>query len=264
MSSRTISSHLTWTQTQLSTSFTTLPLRSVGPGLCAQPFSRRRAKNTADSSCSLDSGGPPALRAPEHLDGLPDLSPPDLMKVQDSKVSRGRDLFETVASRGGVATVEQPPGSMAWLVPDAMPTLKKFRCHVAWVDACVYDVPSEKFLGLCKHVGGHTLHSLPVHSHAHEHQSIRGAKDAKGGFLSSSSAEYPPALAQALASVPPCLRLSSPAWRTRPCPYKSGPAFSLSHCLGIVCDGAGRHSSADHTLPNPSSPLKELSTKLSH
>ena len=78
----------------------------------------------------------PALRTPEHLDRLPDLSPQDLKKVQDSKAihSRGRDLFEAVACKGGVATVEQVPGSMAWLEPDAMPTLKKFRCHIAWVD----------------------------------------------------------------------------------------------------------------------------------
>ena len=61
--------------------------------------------------------------------GLPDLSPRDLKKVRDSKAihGRGKDLFEAAACKEGIATVEQPAGSMAWLEPDAMPTLKRFQ-----------------------------------------------------------------------------------------------------------------------------------------
>ena len=68
------------------------------------------------SRLKLLPGGPPALRTPEHLDGVPDLSPSDRLKVIQSKAihSRGKDLFEAVATKGGTATVEQPPGSMAW------------------------------------------------------------------------------------------------------------------------------------------------------
>ena len=80
------------------------------------------------------------------------------------------------------------------------------------------------------------MHSLPVQScpQAPVHQRH---KDFKGGFLSSSSAQYRPALVQAL---------------------------PLQECASLqpVFDGAGRPRSADQILPNPLSPLKELSNRL--
>ena len=59
-----------------------------------------------------------------------------------------------------------------------MPTLKKFRCHVAWVDACMYDMPLEKSWAFAS-----TLEDIRFIAsqciHAHTRQSIRGTKDAK-------------------------------------------------------------------------------------
>ena len=108
-----------------------------------------------------------------------------------------------------------------------MPTLKKFRCHIdiAWVDACVLGFDTRFIASQC--------------SHAHRHQSIRGTKD---------SSEYPPALAQALASVfaPKLTSLGHRLASARMC--CSSPSQPESLPRAPVCDGAGRHSSADRTL----------------
>ena len=212
----------------------------------------------AYSRLKLLPGGPPALRTPEHLDGIPGLSPSDMLKVTQSKAihGRGKDLFEAVATKGGTATVEQPPGSMAWLEPDAMPTLRKFRCHVAWVDACMYDMMLEKSWAFAS-TSEDIKHIASLCCHQHRHQSIRGTKDASGGFLSSSSAEYPPALAQALASVF-APKLTSQGHRA--VPLQEWASLQPDE---PVCDGAGRHSSADRTIPVNNSPLQALSNNLS-
>ena len=95
-----------------------------------------------------------------------------------------------------------------------MPTLRKFRCHVAWVDACMYDMMLQKSWAFAS-TSEDIKHIASLCCHQHKRQSIRAAKDASGGFLSSSSAEYPPALAQALASVF-CPKLTSQGHRAVP------------------------------------------------
>ena len=69
----------------------------VGAALFASPCKEY-------SRLKLLPGGPPALRTPKLLDGVPGLSPSDLKKVTDSKAihSRGRDLFKAVACKGGI------------------------------------------------------------------------------------------------------------------------------------------------------------------
>ena len=127
----------------------------------------------------------------------------------------------------------------------------------------MYDMPLEKSWAFAsttediKHVASRCCH-------AYSHQSIRGTKDASGGFLSSSSAEYPPALAQALASVLSA-KLTSQGHRAIPLQEWASLQPSKPEELprAPVCDGAGRHSSADCTIPVSNSPLQALSNNLS-
>ena len=97
-------------------------------------------------------------------------------------------------------------------------------------------------------------------SHGHRHQSIRGTKDSKGGFLRSSSAEYPPALAQALASVfaPKLTSLGHKApasSRVQPL----SPLKDLSNALSSWLQSSGlRASIAAHIIQQkPDCPLSE-------
>ena len=86
------------------------------------------------------------------------------------------------ASKGGAATLEQPPCTVAWLEPDAMPALKKFRC-LAWVDACMYDMPLQKSWAFAS-TSEDIQHVASLCHHSFKHQSTR-KKDVQGGFLSS-------------------------------------------------------------------------------
>ena len=113
--------------------------RSAGQAPWVQPSSLPRAKSTQPPPAS-----PGDPRTPEHLDGLPDLSPHDLKKVQDSKAihSRGKDLFEAVAPwQHGVV--------------GAMPC--SLGCGEV-LDLCQY-IEDVRFI---------------ASSHGHRHQSIRG------------------------------------------------------------------------------------------
>ena len=143
-----------------------------------------------------------------------------------------------------------------------MPTLRKFRCHVVWVDACMYDMPLEKSWAFaCTSEDIRHVSSLCVHNF--RHQSIRGTKDQSGAFLSSSSAEYPPALAQAIASVF-APKLTSLGHQGLPLQEWASlqPEEPEQLPRAPVCDGAGRHSSADCTLPKLNSALGPLASQL--
>ena len=83
---------------------------AIGLIVCAPPCKEyRRLK--------MRPGGPPALRTPAYMDGVPGLSPAQLQKVRDSREihRRGRALLHAVMCKGGVGVLEQPPSSLAWL-----------------------------------------------------------------------------------------------------------------------------------------------------
>ena len=74
------------------------------------------------SRLKMKPGGPPPLRTPEHMDGLPHLNKAQLEKVRQSKEihRRGRQLLYAVMSKGGIGILEQPPSSLAWLEPETI------------------------------------------------------------------------------------------------------------------------------------------------
>ena len=71
------------------------------------------------SRLKLREGGPPALRTPAFLDGLPNLNPKDLEKVQSSHTLMARSVLclELIFAAGGHGHLEQPTNSMALLEP---------------------------------------------------------------------------------------------------------------------------------------------------
>lgn len=63
--------------------------------------------------------GPPALRTPSHMQGVPGISGPDLQKVQDSYVMLERciNCLNLTIAAGGHGHLEQPKSAMSWDEP---------------------------------------------------------------------------------------------------------------------------------------------------
>ena len=137
------------------------------------------------SRLKMKPGGPPALRTPEYMDGVPSLTPSQLQKVRDSEEihRRGRALLYAVMSRGGIGVLEQPPGSLAWLERENHSLFKTFQGHLAWADACKYGKNWAKawcFASNSPRIG--RLAALCNHNIQHEY--IAGVKTSKGEYLS--------------------------------------------------------------------------------
>ena len=88
-------------------------------------------------------------------------------------------------------------------------------------------------------------------THQQKHASIAGVQGSSGQYLSTLTAEYPASLAASLikhcafkvSTQPEVRRLSKPS------------PLSLRPVRLRVCDGAGMHSTADHSIPQPNHPL---------
>ena len=205
------------------------------------------------SRLKLRGGGPPALRTPDHLDGLPGLSSTDLEKVQTSHTIMTRCVLclELVYSAGGHAHLEQPTNSMAWLEPlvrrfirfAALYMVNFPACHYnrnwskSWLLACTF--PAMKSLaGKCSHAPG-------------THESVAGVRFSDGSFKSRITAEYPSEMCEALAKVISSLMQGS-----------SGQIIDLQTALELIPlkdlhdlpvsyeDGGGLFSEPDWSRPN--------------
>ena len=88
-------------------------------------------------------------------------------------------------------------------------------------------------------------------NHQTKHTSIAGVRSTSGQFLSTLAAEYPATLAAGLVTHCAFKVRRDPLVRElrKPCIHSLHP-----HRLKI-CDGAGMHSTADHSVPQPSHPL---------
>ena len=184
--------------------------------------------------------------------GIPNLSPAELSRVHDSHEihRRGRELFKAVASQSGVAIFEQPPSSMAWLEPENFQCLKNFHGHLAWVDACQHGVMLSKSWCFASNDAciQHVASRCP---HQHKHASIAGVESSSGQYLSTLTAEYPASLAACLIKHCAFKVSTQPEVRN----LRKPSLLSLHPVRLRVCDGAGMHSTADHSIPQPNHPL---------
>ena len=157
--------------------------------------------NIPDSN--LRPGGPPPVRTPDHLDGVPGISAADLLKVQESHtmLSRCIQCLILVFQAGGHVHLEQPPWAMSWLEPvvqDFLLLISAFcinlpacasgwNIHKAWMFATSF--PGLQVMGSrCQH---------PQDAHA----SIAGKYNLAGDFLSKDTACYPDSLATTFATL---------------------------------------------------------------
>ena len=211
------------------------------------------------SRLKMQPGGPPPLRTPEHMDGLPHLNQAQLEKVRQSKEihRRGRQLLYAVMSKGGIGILEQPPSSLAWLEPENHNLFREFQGHIAWTDACRYGKDWAKSWAFASnHQRVASLSALCNHNISH--QSIIGTKDSQGNYLSTTTAEYPALLAEILIKQM-SFRVSHSTAPPKPLPFSHKTSFTLPHGPRLkMCDGAGKYSTADHSLPKPTRPHADL------
>ena len=207
-------------------------------------------------------GGRKALRTPQHMNGVPELSPSQRKKLLDSKTihDRGRALFAAVVSKGGVGIWEQPPSAMSWLEEASFQMLRDHQCALVWVDACRRNTAFTKSWAFgCN---SSKIQALEARcNHSYKHQSTAGVKE-QGVYLSTLTAEYPPSLALQLArtdigrtgSFRQALPLHSEIPRT----------ITLAPCRLPICNGAGMRSSADWCHPKPEQPLQAVARPWLH
>ena len=219
---------------------------AIGLIVCAPPCKEY-------SRLKMRPGGPPALRTPDYMDGVPGLSPAQLKKVRDSRE------IHAVMCKGGVGVLEQPPNSLAWLETANFALFQEFQGHLAWVDACRHGKDWAKswcFASNSARIG--RLAGLCNHNIAH--QSIAGVKDASGEYLSTTTAEYPATLTnEIIDSVSYRVTRHSNGPRPLPLGQPATPRPPVGPRLKM-CDGAGNYSSADHSIPAK----HPMPTKIAH
>ena len=89
-----------------------------------------------------DDGGPKALRSPDHLSGLPNLTSWELQRVQESFVmlSRCVEVLTLVFQAGGHVHLEQPLNAMSWLEKIVRQFLQLIGASCINVAACAYEM----------------------------------------------------------------------------------------------------------------------------
>ena len=92
------------------------------------------------SRLNLKRPGCKALRTPQHMDGVPGLSPAEQARVNASAYihpfKTSRTLLRSVVSKAGQAGMEQPPSALSWLQPDNVTMLREWSAHCSHVAAC--------------------------------------------------------------------------------------------------------------------------------
>lgn len=145
--------------------------------------------------------GPQALRTPEHLSGIPGLSPEDLAEVQESHTILARCIQVPllVFDTGGHSHLEQPTNAMSWLEPVVRSFLKHISAYCVSVAACAHDCDWYKSWLFASSFSGLTMLGSTCQHGPDAHQAIQGTKLQDGSFLSKVTACYPTSFATAFA-----------------------------------------------------------------
>ena len=195
------------------------------------------------SRLKLRPGGPPALRTPEEPEGKDNLSALQVFHLQEQEEihDRGRQILFAAHSRGALVGWETPPSAMTLLLTANTDMIQDWNATCAHVAACHWGMDLAKSWLMCSNetaissLAGWCTCTPP-------HPSFAGKRTPQGTFVSSTTAEYPPALAMAVAQIMTRKCTSSGRvvpWKqqmTRPTPTKP---------RAYINDGAGIPSSAD-------------------
>ena len=145
----------------------------------------------------LRPGGPPALRTPDYLQGKPDLTGDQLLKVQESNMMLERcvQCLRLVNSAGGHSHLEQPHTAMSWQEPVVQQYIEQQSCSCVCIAACCYGKDWLKTWMLAATYSAVSQLACACTHPRGSHQQIAGAISSSGQFLSRDTAEYPAQLA---------------------------------------------------------------------
>ena len=150
-----------------------------------------------------DDGGPKALRSPDHVSGLPNLTPWELQRVQESFVmlSRCVEVLTLVFQAGGHVHLEQPLNAMSWLETIVRQFLQLIGASCINVAACAYEMDIYKAWMFASSFPGLRPIGCVCQHPPNSHVRLQGLKDDSGVFASRATAQYPQKLAQLFATL---------------------------------------------------------------
>ena len=203
------------------------------------------------SRLKLKPGGPRALRTPEHLSGVPNLSAASLEKVQQSFEIMVRIVLclELIFSSGGHIHLEQPTNSMAWLEPEVRRLIKFCAPHLVHLPACKFGANWQKsWLFACSYRALISLSGKCNHPSG-THEAIAGVRLPDGSFKSRQTAEYPATLCDMFATIVSPLCQSTASILTLEEATQAIPVKTLHDLPVSYEDGGGLRSQPDWSRP---------------
>lgn len=222
------------------------------------------AYGAASPSCSQYSRlklrndpGPPPLRTPEFLQGVPGLSASDLAKVQESFTTLSRCLtcLSVIHSSGGHVHLEQPSSAMSWLEPETQLFLRSIGHHCVNLAACHFGRSWRKNWLFASSFPTLTQLGCTCPRPAGSHDQVAGRTNQAGDFLSRDTACYPDLASRFAKLVKPLLsgHTGDVQWsnRTHIIPFKHRESFPHSWE-----DGGGIRSQPDWSKPDRSIPFR--------
>lgn len=128
--------------------------------------------------------GPKALRTPDHLGGIPGLSPDELQQVQESFIMLQRCItcLQLIFQSGGHTHLEQPTNAMSWLEPVTQHFLRQTSAFCVCIAACCVGLDIHKSWMFASSFEPITSLASTCHHPPGSHESIQGTRDEFGHF----------------------------------------------------------------------------------
>ena len=173
-------------------------LRLCGSGVVG--YSAASPSCTEYSLLKLRPGGPKAIRTPDMLSGVPNLTPEETQRLQDSATLLYRcvNSVSVTYSSGGHGHIEQPSGAMSWSEDCTQEWIRLSGCALILLAACAFHWNIMKTWLFASSFQPLAELAATCNHGPNAHPSIAGVKDEHGVYLSRRSAAYPKALAEPL------------------------------------------------------------------
>lgn len=155
------------------------------------------------SRLKLLPNGPPALRTPNQLQGIPGLTGNELLRVQESFIMLERciNCLQLTISAGGHGHLEQPKSAMSWDEKVVQKFISQNACACISMSACGYGRDWHKFWLFASTFLALSKMACSCPHPKGSHQQIAGVRTDTGHYLSRATAEYPSALADQFAQI---------------------------------------------------------------
>ena len=192
------------------------------------------------------------------MDGLPSLTPHQLLQVQESKEIHRRSSILCIAvfQQGGFAAKEQPINSLAWCESFHQQFLEQRSCYFVATPACKWGLDWYKTWAIA--ATSDKIQSLAGQCTHNNHQDFRGKRLPDRSFISALTAEYPSNLATAIIDIIRPWVTQSSSFNQDLIQWKNLLAKKPIVRGPHITDGAGNNSSANWTIPMSQDIFKDV------